>query len=104
MEKVIDKLENAIKVIDKQDMSDMSWNSVDGWVKSALREAKDVLVNRVIVDKLPPVAMSFHKWIIENGWQEHSSKEYWYRSKHSNQWPPKETATESELMGKFYGR
>lgn len=39
LDKIIESLQGAITVIDKQDMEDMQWNSVDGWVKSAYREA-----------------------------------------------------------------
>jgi hypothetical protein len=48
------------------------------------------------------IALAFHLWMIKNGWQEHSSKEYWYRSKDSHQWPPDETVTEEELLNKFF--
>lgn len=34
-------------------------------------------------------------------WEEHSSGEYFYKSKNSNQWPPDETATKEELLDKW---
>jgi hypothetical protein len=40
----------------------------------------------------------FHKWLIEHHWEEHSSGRYWHRSKDRHQWPPEETAEESELL------
>lgn len=39
---IIEKLNGAMIVIEKQDMGDMQWNSVDGWVRSALSEAKKI--------------------------------------------------------------
>lgn len=35
-------------------------------------------------------------------WHEHSSKQYFYKSKDFNQWPPDETATKEELLRKFF--
>ena len=51
----------------------------------------------------PPVSMAFHKWMVNEGWHEHSSKEYWYRSEDFHKWPPDETASEEELVNKFLG-
>lgn len=45
--------------------------------------------------------IEFHKWIIENNWEEHSSKQYWHRSKNRKDWPPDETCEKSELVNKF---
>lgn len=50
------------------------------------------------------IAMAFHKWMLEQGWHKHSSGEYWYRSKDYHQWPPDESATEEELLAKFFGK
>jgi hypothetical protein len=58
----------------------------------------------VLADSLPYGAMAFHKWMVEKGWHEHSSKEYFYRSKDFNQWPPDQTATDDELLRMFFMR
>ena len=50
------------------------------------------------------IALAFHKWMIEQGWTLHSSREYYYRSKNFHQWPPDETADEKELLDKFFGK
>jgi len=47
-------------------------------------------------------AIKFHKWLLENNWQEHSSGEYWHRSKDRHTWPPEETCTKEELFGKYW--
>ncbi len=51
----------------------------------------------------PVIVMAFHRWMVVEGWIEHSSKKYFYKSKDSHQWPPDETATEEELLEKFFG-
>ncbi len=38
IDKITDSLKIALNIINKQDMNDMSWNSVQGWVSSAFRE------------------------------------------------------------------
>lgn len=43
----------------------------------------------------------FYNWLIENHWEEHSSGEYWHRSKDRHQWPPEETCEKNELISKF---
>lgn len=48
--------------------------------------------------------LKFHKWMIENGWHEHSSKQYYYRSKDFRQWSPDEIAVEEELLRRFRER
>lgn len=52
---------------------------------------------------LPAVALAFHRWLIKNGWEEHSDGGYWYRSKRRGQWPPDESADDNELLTKFFG-
>jgi hypothetical protein len=47
-------------------------------------------------------AIGLHRWILENNWEEHSSGDYWHRSKDRHQWPPEETATAKELCVKYW--
>jgi hypothetical protein len=50
-------------------------------------------------------AMDFAKWLRNEGWYEHSSKEYWYQNKKDfHKWPPDDTATEKEVFEKFLKR
>jgi hypothetical protein len=37
-------------------------------------------------------------------WHQHSSGEYFYKSKDFHQWPPDETATKEELLKRFFGQ
>ena len=37
------------------------------------------------------------------GWHQHSSGRYFYRSKDHHQWPPDETATKEELIKQYFG-
>lgn len=46
-------------------------------------------------DAVDPI--KFHKWLIDQHWEEHSSGRYWHRSKDRHQWPPEQTAEETEL-------
>jgi hypothetical protein len=34
--------------------------------------------------------LKFGIWLQRSGWQEHSSKEYWYKLEHQSQWPPRQ--------------
>ncbi len=45
------------------------------------------------------IAMAFHKWMLKNKWEEHSSREYYFKDNGS--WPPAETKTEEELLSEF---
>lgn len=47
-------------------------------------------------------AIKFHKWLLFNNWEEHSSGEYWHRSKNKHDWPPDEICTEKELFAKYW--
>ena len=47
-------------------------------------------------------AWEFAKWMKQ--WHEHSSREYYYKSKNFHQWPPDETATKEELIEMFFGK
>lgn len=49
-------------------------------------------------------AIKFHKWLLENNWQEHSSGEYWHRSKDQHIWPAEETCTNEELFAKYWNQ
>ena len=60
--------------------------------------------NTVPNASLPYGAMAFHRWMVEKGWHEHSSKEYFYRSENFHQWPPDQTATGDELLKMFFLR
>lgn len=51
---------------------------------------------------LPYSVMAFHRWMVKEGWQEHSSRDYFYKSKDHSQWPPDQTATEEELLRMFF--
>lgn len=57
------------------------------------------------MSKYPYVVIAFHEWMIKENWKKHSSGEYYYRNgpRNDNQWPPKETATEEELLAEFFG-
>lgn len=47
-----------------------------------------------------PAIFAFIKWLRDNDWHEHSSKEYWYKGQ---SWPPDDWATEEDLFKKFFG-
>ena len=42
LSKIISDLETAMKVINSQDMNNMKWNSVQGWVSSGLNALKNM--------------------------------------------------------------
>lgn len=42
--------------------------------------------------------LHFHKWIIKEGWEPHSSGEYWYKLDYPSQWPTPHTCLEHELI------
>ena len=46
-------------------------------------------------------ALAFYKWMMQSGWREHSSGNYYYRSKDHHQWPLDETCEESELYNEY---
>lgn len=45
--------------------------------------------------------IKFHKWLITEHWEEHSSGQYWHRSKDRHQWPPEQTCEEKELYNLY---
>lgn len=45
--------------------------------------------------------IEFHKWLVSEHWEEHSSGQYWYRSKDRHQWPPEQTCDETELVNLY---
>jgi hypothetical protein len=42
--------------------------------------------------------LSFHKWIKKEGWEPHSSGDYWYKLDYPSQWPTPHTCLEHELI------
>lgn len=49
------------------------------------------------------VLISFHKWMINQGWELHSSGNYWFKLEDRSEWPPKEenVCDEKQLIEKF---
>lgn len=71
----------------------------------ALKTAPSLFImteEQKIIEPVKDAAMAFHKWMIKEGWHEHSSREYYYSSKDFHQWPPDKTATEKELLNMFF--
>jgi hypothetical protein len=78
----------------------------DTWanIKSHSSEYRQAIIEEYVKGKegdKEREIMSFYKWMRESGWHEHSSGQYYYKSKDFHQWPPDETCEESELIGKW---